>query len=259
MKHIASRTNPFYKQLRKLARPGGARQDGLVWLEGVHLCQEYLQRVGLPRHAVFDAARLAEPELAALIAGLPPERSLSLEGGLLDQVSEVAAAQGVGFLIDLPQPALPDRLTETCVLLDGVQDPGNVGSIIRTCAAAGVAQVLLLAGSASAWSPKVLRAGQGAHFALTVFDQVDPSVAAARLALPLVATSLDAAQNLYRATLPESCAWIFGHEGRGVGADWLRRAQLRVLIPQASGVESLNVAAAVAVCLFEHRRRRLMG
>lgn len=258
VKHIASRTNPFYKQLRKLVRPGsGGGQEGLVWLEGVHLCQEYLQRVGTPRHAVFDAARAGGGELAALVQAVPPERCVALEGGLLEQVSEVAAAQGVGFLIDLPVPVLPERIAQSCVILDRLQDPGNVGSIVRSCAAAGVGMLLLTVGSARAWSGKVLRAAQGAHFAVAIYEDLDIAVLRQRVAVPVIVTALQHASDLYRTELPAPAAWVFGHEGQGVSADVLAWASHRVAIPQAPGVESLNVAAAAAVCLFEQRRRLL--
>lgn len=264
MKSIASRNNPFFKQLRALARPGTAtRREGLVWLEGIHLCQEYLQRVGTPQHAVFDASRLAAgaaggSELQALARALPDDCCLALEAKLLDSVSDVASAQGVGFIVELPRPALPLRVDMACVVLDGVQDPGNVGSILRTCAAAGIGTLFLLEGSASAWSPKVLRAGQGAHFSLTIHEQVSTTLLRERLAVPLLATTLEDAVGLYDdIELPYPAAWAFGHEGQGVSAALLERASHRVHIPQASGVESLNVAAAAAVCLFEHRRQRL--
>lgn len=261
MKSIASRSNPLVKQLRALARPGqAARREGLVWLEGVHLCQEYLQRVGTPRHAVFDAFRLADAnahELQSLARALPEAACLALEAGLLDSISDVAAAQGVGFLVELPRRALPPSVDMACVVLDGVQDPGNVGSILRTCAAAGVGTLFLLEGSASAWSSKVLRAGQGAHFSLTIHEQVSTQALLDRLAVPLLATTLQDATGLYDVDLPFPAAWVFGHEGQGVSETLLGRATHRVHIPQASGVESLNVAAAAAVCLFEHRRQRL--
>lgn len=260
LKSIASRSNPFIKQLRTLARPGqAARREGLVWLEGIHLCQEYLQRVGVPQHAVFDASRLAAGahELQALARALPDASCLALEAGLLDSVSDVASAQGVGFIVELPRPTLPASVDMPCVLLDGVQDPGNVGSILRTCAAAGVNTLFLLDGSASAWSTKVLRAGQGAHFSLTIHEQVSAQALLERLALPLLATTLEQAAGLYDVELPHPAAWVFGHEGKGVSPALLERATHRVHIPQASGVESLNVAAAAAVCLFEHRRQRL--
>jgi len=159
----------------------------------------------------------------------------------------------------LPQPVLPDSVTDDCVVLDNVQDPGNVGSIMRTCAAAGIRRLVLTPGSAGAWSGKVLRAAQGAHFALEVYEQVAAATVLERLAVPMVVTTLADASDLYLTALPEPAAWVFGHEGQGVGSELLAQAACRVRIPQTEGVESLNVAAAAAVCLFEQRRRRLTG
>ncbi len=260
-KLVSSRANPVFKQLRLDVRDAG-KPGGPVWLDGVHLCQEYWQRIGAPMLAVFDSAALntGRAEVRALWAELPADRVLVLEGGLLASVSDIAGAQGVGFLAAHPQTGVAQGpLDGDCVILDGVQDPGNVGSILRTCAAAGIASVVLTAGSAAAWSAKVLRAGQGAHFALQIVEGLSVDEVATRVRAPLVVTSLDEAHSLYAPdlALPTPAAWCFGHEGQGVSAALLARARVRVQIPQTPGVESLNVAAAAAVCLFEQRRRRL--
>lgn len=139
-------------------------------------------------------------------------------------------------------------------MLDGLQDAGNVGSILRSAAALGVRQVLALKGTAALWSPKVLRAGMGAHFGLRLVegltvDDLDG------LALPLVATSSHASGTLPAADLPSPCAWVLGHEGQGVSADLMARCSLIVRIPQPGGEESLNVAAAAAICFYESLRR----
>lgn len=259
-KRIAARANPTFKQLRQAVRDAG-RAGEPAWLDGVHLCQEYLQRVGLPRLAVFAGAALdaGQVELRALLAAVPADRVLVLEGDLLAAVSDIAGAQGVGFLIEVPPVADAGAPLGDCVVLDQVQDPGNVGSILRTCAAAGVGTVVLTPGSAAAWSGKVLRAGQGAHFGLRIIEGVALDTVPDRVGVPLVVTTLDDATSLYAPSLvlPPAAAWCFGHEGRGV-SPWLQaRATVRVHIPQTAGVESLNVAAAAAVCLFEQRRRRL--
>jgi len=286
VKRIASRANPFLKRLRQVAAANSrARRDGWVWLEGVHLCQEYLQRIGQPMHAVFDARAIdddlppdvalydrgidspasgshneavqRQTELHALFDAVAPDKQILIENGLLEGVSDIAAMQGVGFVIEQPQAIPTSPIDHTCVILDRIQDPGNVGSIIRTCAAAGVRTVVLLEGTASAWSGKVLRAGQGAHFSLQLYDQITAEQAASLVAVPVLATSLAQAQSLYANPLPMNCAWVFGHEGHGVGGFWLQHSTRRVFIPQAEGVESLNVAAAAAVCLFEQRRQWL--
>jgi TrmH family RNA methyltransferase len=143
------------------------------------------------------------------------------------------------------------------ILLDGVQDPGNVGTLLRTAAAAGIKQALLSPGCASAWSPKVLRAGQGAHFALAIHEDVDLAAFMANYSGTTAVTCLDGATSLYEAKWQGSLAWIFGAEGQGVRPDLIAAALLRIRIPMPGAVESLNVGAAAAVCLFEMVRRRL--
>jgi RNA methyltransferase, TrmH family len=141
-------------------------------------------------------------------------------------------------------------------VLDRVQDAGNVGSILRSAAAMGVHQVLALKGTAALWSPKVLRAGMGAHFVLRLLEGVEEADLAA-LQVPLVATSSHAGVDLPLAILPHPCAWVMGHEGQGVGTSLLQRCKLQVRIPQPGGEESLNVAAAAAVCMYESARQKL--
>jgi TrmH family RNA methyltransferase len=155
----------------------------------------------------------------------------------------------------VPLPAAPaiDPQVAT-VVLDRLQDAGNVGSILRSAAAFGVAQVLALQGTAALWSPKVLRAGMGAHFGLRLVEGLQPADLDA-LAVPLVGTSLQADALLPAAPLPAPCAWLLGHEGQGVAPELLARCALTVRIPQPGGEESLNVAAAAAVCFYESMRR----
>jgi TrmH family RNA methyltransferase len=140
------------------------------------------------------------------------------------------------------------------VVLDRLQDAGNVGSILRSAAALGVGQVVALKGTAALWSPKVLRAGMGAHFALRLVESAQAE-ALDELAVPLVATSSHALLALDEAALPRPCAWVFGHEGQGVADELLARCALTVRIPQPGGEESLNVAAAAAICLYESVRQ----
>jgi len=256
MKHINSRENPAYKALQRLNKHAG-RRGAQVLLEGVHLCQTWLQRQGAPALAVFDAERIHRPELAALLAGVPSHHVILLAPSLLKALETVETGQGVLFAVDPPTPELPECLDGAMVWLDAVQDPGNVGTLLRTCAAVGVPRVLLGAGTAAAWSPKVLRSAQGAHFSLDIHEHADLLRCAAQLNVPLVATSLENAQDLYGVSLPATCAWVFGHEGQGVSEPLLRAAALRVRIDHSPAVESLNVGVAAALCLFEQRRRNL--
>jgi TrmH family RNA methyltransferase len=142
------------------------------------------------------------------------------------------------------------------LVLEGVQDAGNVGTLLRTAAAAGVDQVWLSAGCAHAWSPRVLRAGMGAQFVLSIAEGVDVLACLTGLEKDVIATSLDATESVFEAKLRGDAVWLFGAEGRGLSAELLARATRRLTIPMPGRVESLNVAAAAAICLFEQVRQR---
>lgn len=264
MKHISSRDNPIYKRVLRLAEGKRVANDEgqvashQVVLEGVHLCQAWLQYRGSPEWALFDAARLEHnAELAALAHKLDLALCLSCDPGLMKRLSQVEHGQGVCFVVDVPAPVLPPRIEHNCIWLDRVQDPGNVGTLLRTAAAAGIGDAYLSPGCASAWSPKVLRSAQGAHFVMAIHEQVNLLQLHARLAIPLLATALDDASSLYATALPKACAWLLGNEGQGVDAALLALADKRVFIPQVANVESLNVAVAAGVCMFEQRRQGL--
>lgn len=257
MKHISSRDNPQYKQLLRLI---SGKRDGRTVLEGIHLCQEWLRHRGQPELALFDAQRLnRDPELQDLAAALPFGTAVSCEPGLARGLSQVQESQGVYFVAPVPAETLPLQISGNSLWLDRVQDPGNLGTLLRTAAAAGVDQAYLSVGCAGAWTPKVLRSAQGAHFAMRLHEELDLTDLRGRLRVPLVATALDNARSLYETDLPAECAWLMGNEGRGVAQELLALADYRVYVPQAPGVESLNVAAAAAICLFEHRRRYPAG
>jgi RNA methyltransferase, TrmH family len=250
---IRSRANPLLVQLRRLAQDATAyRKQGQVWLEGEHLCSAFVARGGVAAVAVLTDSACADERLQPLAASA--RRVVRVTDELFATLSALESPAALGFLVDLPpEPALlADAAT---VVLDRVQDAGNVGSILRSAAAFGVAQVIALKGTAALWSPKVLRAAMGAHFGLRLIDSAEVEVLSG-LRLPMVATSSHAAAALPAAALPPECAWVFGHEGQGVAAALRARCALEVRIPQPGGEESLNVAAAAAVCLYESARRR---
>ncbi len=249
---IRSRDNPLLVRLRRLVADGHAyRRGGQAWIEGEHLCAALLARGGVPAQAVASVSAWAQPGLRHLAAAAP--RVALLEDRLFAAVSALPSPAGIAFLIDLPtSPALDPQAA--AVVLDRVQDPGNVGSILRSAAAFGVPQVLALSGTAALWSPKVLRAGMGAHFALRLVEGLGLDDLQA-LAVPLVATDVHAGTLLPATELPPRCAWVLGHEGQGVAPALRARCALAVRIPQPGGEESLNVAAAAAVCLYESARQ----
>jgi TrmH family RNA methyltransferase len=253
LRSISARDNPLLVRLRKLAQsPAAYRKFGQVWLEGDHLCRAALARgVAVPL-AVGTEAAWADPVLAGLMAAA--REQVIVPEALFAGISGLESPAALGFVLDLPAAQPPQALAAT-VVLDGVQDAGNVGSVLRSASALGVRQVLALKGTAALWSPKVLRAGMGAHFNLLLLEGLTAHDLDA-LGLPLVATSSHADAVLPQAALPAPCAWVFGHEGQGVSAELMRRCASTVRIPQPGGEESLNVAAAAAICLYESARRR---
>jgi TrmH family RNA methyltransferase len=249
---IQSRDNPLLVRLRKLAGdPGGYRKLGEIWLEGDHLCSAFLQRGGVPARAVITQEAWEQPRWRQLASRAPGVAVVP--ASLMAGVSTLESPAPLGFVVRWDgavalEPGCPS------VVIDRLQDAGNVGTILRSASAFGFTQVIAMKGTAALWSPKVLRAGMGAHFGLRLVEAVDEGALDA-LAVPLVATSSHAADELPRVALPQPCAWVMGHEGQGVSDSLLARCALTVRIPQPGGEESLNVAAAAAVCLYESARR----
>ena len=242
---IHSRDNAFVKDLRRLAQDTTAyRKQGRVWLEGDHLCRAALARGLRASVAVFSESFWPQAQVEYAQAAT---KFIVLADALFADVSGLESPAAMGFILDLPAPASlrPDAPT---VVLDRVQDAGNVGSILRSASAFGFRQVAAIKGSAALWSPKVLRAGMGAHFALDLIEGLALDDLAA-LQVPLLVTSSHAGDYLHRAALPWPCAWVMGHEGQGVSPALEDRASLRIRIAQPGGEESLNVAAAAAICL----------
>lgn len=256
MKHISSRDNAEYRRWQRLAAGKAPKGAHHILIEGTHLCQAWLDRFGAPIAAVLDEALLDEEGLPGRVRRLAADCCVSLDSRLVRGLSQVIHGPGVFFVVEAPRPTLPERIDHACIWLDRVQDPGNLGTLLRTAAAAGIGQAYLSIGCAAAWSPKALRSGQGAHFALDIHEQADLHALAARLDLALAVTTLSRATALYETDLRAPCAWIFGNEGQGVDEGLQALAGLRVRIPQAEAVESLNVAAAAAICLFEQRRQQ---
>ncbi|WP_110959067.1 RNA methyltransferase [Acidovorax sp. ST3] len=242
---IHSRDNAFVKDLRRLAQDTTAyRKQGRVWLEGDHLCRAALARGLRASVAVFSESFWPQAQVEYARAAT---KFIVLADALFADVSGLESPAAMGFILDLPAPASlrPDAAT---VVLDRVQDAGNVGSILRSASAFGFRQVAAIKGSAALWSPKVLRAGMGAHFALDLIEGLALDDLAA-LQVPLLVTSSHAGDFLHCAALPWPCAWVMGHEGQGVSPALEDRASLRIRIAQPGGEESLNVAAAAAICL----------
>lgn len=242
---ITSRDNPLLKELRRLNEDSTAyRKLGRFWVEGDHLCRAALVRGWQPAIAVFSESfwPLAPVDIAQAAI-----KNIVIPDALFSGISGLESSAGMGFVFDLPAAAALQPGVAS-VILDRVQDAGNVGSILRSAGAFGFRQVIALKGTAALWSPKVLRAGMGAHFGLQLVESVElPALDA--LAVPIIVTSSHLGALIQSQRLPMPCAWALGHEGQGVGEALMARAALSVRIGQPGGEESLNVAAAAAICL----------
>jgi RNA methyltransferase, TrmH family len=246
---ITSRDNPLLKELRKLAADGAAyRKTGRVWIEGEHLCSAYLQKGLKPSIAIILESKQAVVQVSIAQAAT---KIIVLPDALMAEISALDSMPSLGFVCDVPADVALNPTSRT-VVLDRLQDPGNVGSILRSAAAFGFTQVVALKGSVALWAPKVLRAGMGAHFGLHLVEAATLDDVAL-LQNPLAVTSSHEGEFLHQllsnGKLPSALNWVLGHEGQGVSADLMARAQLQVRIAQPGGEESLNVAAAAAICL----------
>ncbi len=266
MQTISSRDNPLLKRLRALSADAGAyRREGAAWLEGQHLCEAAALAHAATggAGAVFEVLVLTPAfferfeALTQLNTALSAIKIVAIEPALMATLSSLPSPPPVAALWPVPVSSAvrPDAPT---VILDGVQDPGNVGSILRSAAAFGFTQVLARPGTAALWAPKVLRAGMGAQFGLQLHENATDTDLA-NLQVPMLATSSHQGLYLHQAALPWPCAWALGHEGQGVSAELLARAQQQVRIAQPGGQESLNVAAAAAICLHASAAARALG
>jgi TrmH family RNA methyltransferase len=258
MKHIQSRDNPQFKQLRKLATSSRARRaTSTTLIDGLHLFRSALDAGLRPRLAIVAERALHHPEVSGLLAQ-QGEAVLRLPDALFDELSPADTPTGLLGLIDIPAEAAC-AVTEDCLVLDAVQDSGNLGTLLRAAWATGVRDVLLTAGCAQAWSPKVLRAGQGAHFSLRIREHCDVAAVLAGYPGRILATRLDARTSLYGRDLRGPTAWLFGNEGSGLSPAVSDLATDAIRIPMPGAAESLNVAMAATVCLFEQVRQRAPG
>ncbi len=258
MQRVTSRQNGRLREaVRLLASAHERRKAGRCVLEGEHTIAEFIAKRGAPETVILDAAYADRSGVRALIERAN-DATIVVPSELFAELSTLPHGVGIVAVVSAPRPpaGVP---ADFCLLVDDVQDPGNLGSMLRSAAAAGVAQVWLSPRCAFAWSPKVLRAGQGAHFHIEIFEDVDLPAWAARYRAAgghVVATAVRDGIDLFRAPLDGPVAIAIGNEGAGLSLALAGAADRAVTIPMPGGFESLNAAAAAAICLFECVRRR---
>lgn len=258
VRQVTSPHNQAFKGLKQLAGSSKHRKRSKQTLvEGVHLCESYLQHKGTPLICVYTEPALKHQEVLDILESCSSDsvQKILLSEANFKTISSLENGIGIMFVVAIPDTEPPMQVASSALLLEDVQDPGNMGAILRTAAAAGVTEVYASTGSSSAWSPRVLRAGMGAHFVLNIYENSNLGDVIKSSRVQVLATSLEASESIYSKNLTKPAAWLFGNEGAGVSDELMSLGVDKVIIPQNSDVESLNVAASVAVCLFEQRRQ----
>lgn len=253
---LESKDNPKIKHLRGLIEQNSYRKkQGQTVLEGSHLCLAWLEQ-NRKINAIFTTENaLKHPDLNNILDQYHGMVFVIGES-LYKDLSTLGTTLACLAIVDLPSSNQALDYQADTLILENVQDPGNVGTLLRSAAAAGIQQIVCTKGSASLWSPRVLRAGMGAHFSLQTFENIQLEEILEQFKIPVYVTSSHRSTSLYSKDLSQPCVWILGNEGQGVSDYALAHAEA-VTIPQPGGQESLNVAIAGSVCFFEMVRQRL--
>jgi TrmH family RNA methyltransferase len=257
VKVLTSDANPLFRRWLRLATtPRAVREFGQTLAEGLHLAQaigqsQWSVTAALVRRGTDDEA------IGRALDWLPPQTPrFELAASLYDRISPVEHGVGLMLVIPIGQAPLPVASREDLIYLDAIQDPVNVGAVLRTAAAAGIAHVLCGPSTAAAWSPRALRAAMGAHFRIRISEGAGADALDTALDGSWIGAVVQDAPALWGCDLPQrAVGWAFGSEGAGLSTAVASRCALRVRIPMVGDMESLNVGAAAAVCLFERRRR----
>lgn len=258
MKKITSAQNPLIKKIVQLSKKSSLRRkENLAIFEGVHLAQEFLKSGKIPKTCIFSE-EFKSGEITKLLSECQKNNFeiIQVSNFIFEKISQNKEREGVIFLIEISNGEEID-FRKSAIVLDGVQDPGNLGTILRSMLAFGVEQIICSENTVSAWSPKVLRSAMGAHFSLKIFENVNLSSVLTDFKIPTISTSLDAKKTLFEEDLSGECVWIFGNEGAGVSPEVQKMASKNIIIPHNPKVESLNVAMAATVCLSESYRQNL--
>ena len=253
MSILTSRDNPRVRRWQALASDARTRRkEKRALIEGEHLVAAYLDAEKKLEELILSKSGSAKFDALAKRSGKPP---VLLGDAVFRSIADTETPSGIAAEIALPASVSDLQAARSCVFLEGIQDAGNVGTILRSAAAFGIRHAVLGAGCADAWSPKVLRAGMGAHFAMEIEENADLADAITRFGGKVACAVVRGGTALQDADLSGRVGWIFGAEGQGVSAALAAHAQLKVTIPMPGGAESLNVAAAAAICFYEAGRR----
>jgi TrmH family RNA methyltransferase len=255
MSILTSRDNPRVRRWRNLARDAAERRkEKCALIEGAHLVAACLDSRTPIKALILSKSGAQRFELASL-AERSGKQPVELADSLFRLIADTETPSGIAAEIILPSRKIELKSAASCMFLDAIQDAGNVGTMLRSAAAFGIRDAVLGKGCADAWSPKVLRAAMGAHFSMTILEHADLGAAIENFGGNVACTVPRGGVPLADADLSGRIGWLFGAEGRGVSEALSTRATLTLTIPMPGGAESLNVAAAAAVCFYEFSRR----
>ena len=253
---ITSDKNTTVKIIKGLLTQARQRKkQGQTVIEGVHLIDAALRSDYPFGQILLSESAHQHPEVQQILTRLPTYTPiLTLSNVLYESIRSLGTGIDIMALINIPAPSLKP-INDDCLILNDVQDSGNVGTLLRTAAAVGIKNILCTSATAQAWSPKTLRAGMGAQFALSIYEGLSVQDILDFVQTPLLATSSHTDTVIYQHDLRKPIAWIMGHEGQGV-CDELMQCATPIALPQPNGQESLNVAIAGSLCLYETLRQR---
>jgi len=257
LKSITSRDNPAYKAMHRLVSKSGERKaSGMSVLDGAHLLAAFLDSGRTPEEVLVNGAGAEDPEVAELVRRSAPAPVTQLSDALFKSLSTVDSPTGVIASVRTPEPGAVPAEAPLVLLLENIQDPGNVGTLLRSAAAAGAGHAVLSKDCAFAWSLKTIRAAMGAHFALNIVEGVDLVAFLEAFRGTAVALGGESRKSLYDVDLRGPVALLVGNEGAGLTPAVRAHATVTASIPMPGKMESLNAGVAGSLALFEAVRQR---
>jgi TrmH family RNA methyltransferase len=259
LQSISSSSNPLFRSLLSMAERASARREsGLALIEGEYLLGTWLDHAPHQLREVFIRSRSVLSPSTARVLELPGIQAYELSEPLFRRVSSLENSPGPVALIRIPIAAEAPSFDGDAIFLDRIQDPGNVGTILRSAVAFEVQTVIAAPGSVDLWSPKVLRSAMGAHPLLRIIEQCPIEQLIERARVPLCATSSHGGASIRAVDLRAPRLWLFGAEGGGIGQEALRHPLVQWFrIEQTPTMESLNVGVAASICLYEQYQQRM--
>ncbi|MDI4497995.1 RNA methyltransferase [Moraxella nonliquefaciens] len=258
MNLITSKDNPIIKHAHALLTHHRTRKKSRqTVIEGVHLLDALLKQGFTPHKVILSEFAFTNDEVAPLLANFAKKDIVIITNTLYKNIRTLGDGVDIMAIIDTPMLTL-NHVVEDCLILDGLQDAGNIGTLLRTASAVGITTIITTPTTAHLWSPKCLRASMGANFALSIHEHIASDEILAKVKTPLYATSSHTDKFIYHHDLTHPIAWVLGHEGQGV-SDGLLKNATPIALPQPNGQESLNVGVAGGVCFYEMLRQRSFG